>query len=235
MPPIPGITSSLADIGRPNALYQYRITASNNPTSFAAGGLPGWLTIDPQTGQISGTQPTNGTFLITLTAANAAGAGSAVLNLTIAGGSATPRLANAKRGSDGLFSFDVVSDAGVVIEVQASTNLAGWLPVAILTNTVGTTQFKDLTPMASKRFYRLKVTTAGAVIVPRLADGSRLPNGQFTFSVASAASSVLEVQTSTDLLNWTPAARLTNTTGAATYTDSVTGLSRRFYRARLAQ
>ena len=64
--------------------FQYQITASNSPTSFAAVGLPDGLSCDPTTGLISG-MPTNpGTYLVTLTASNASGDGSATLSLVVA-------------------------------------------------------------------------------------------------------------------------------------------------------
>jgi len=64
--------------------FTYQITATNNPTSYNASGLPGGLSVNPTTGVISGTPTAGGSFSVTISGSNAAGAGSATLALTIA-------------------------------------------------------------------------------------------------------------------------------------------------------
>ncbi len=51
--------------------FSYQISAGNNPTSFAAIGLPAGLTLDPNTGFISGTATVTGHFPVTLIARGA--------------------------------------------------------------------------------------------------------------------------------------------------------------------
>ncbi len=64
-------------------LTTYQIVASGEPTSYgAANPPPGW-TVNPATGLVSGTPTVAGTWPIVLTATNAQGSGSAVLNLTV--------------------------------------------------------------------------------------------------------------------------------------------------------
>jgi hypothetical protein len=59
--------------------------------------------------------------------------------------------------ADGRVTFNVLSDAGSVLEIQSSTNLAAWAPIATITNAVGTIQFKDpLPPGGLRRFYRAR-------------------------------------------------------------------------------
>src|ERR1700730_8728477 len=79
----PAITSALTASGTAGTLFSYTITASNNPTSFNATGLPGGLSVNTTTGVISGTPTAARTSSVTLSATNAAGTGSATLSLTI--------------------------------------------------------------------------------------------------------------------------------------------------------
>jgi uncharacterized protein (DUF1800 family) len=65
--------------------YDYQILASGEPTSFGATNLPPGWTINTTTGLISGTPDTVGTWSILLTATNAFGSGSKILNLNVIG------------------------------------------------------------------------------------------------------------------------------------------------------
>jgi hypothetical protein len=66
----------------------------------------------------------------------------------------------------------------------------------------------------------------------RLLSPQRLTGGQFQFTVSSTPGQHLGILISSNLLNWTTNTTLTNTTGTTSFTDSTTGLSRRFYRAQ---
>src|SRR5207237_5439319 len=82
-PPPPVITSATTASGTVGIAFSYQITATNNPTSFNATGLPGGLTVNTTTGVISGTPTTAGTYSVTISATNSGGTGSATLTLTI--------------------------------------------------------------------------------------------------------------------------------------------------------
>ena len=56
----------------------------------------------------------------------------------------------------GQFQFNLLSDPGCILEVQASTNLLQWTPIATLTLTNGTALFSDPVTNLPSRFYRLK-------------------------------------------------------------------------------
>jgi hypothetical protein len=81
---VPGITSPLTATNTENQTnFSYTITASNSPTLFGASGLPLGLTLNTNTGAITGTPLYGGTFNVTISAANAYGTGSATLVLTV--------------------------------------------------------------------------------------------------------------------------------------------------------
>ena len=71
------------------------------------------------------------------------------------------------------------------------------------------------------------VTTALRLLSPQ-----RLAGGQFQLTVSSAPGLHLQILASSNLVSWATNATLTNTTGTTNYTDTTTGLSRRFYRAQ---
>jgi hypothetical protein len=67
----------------PARLFKYQITASLEPTSFGATGLPAGLSIDPSNGIISGIPTASGVSTVTLSATNSKGTGTATLTLTV--------------------------------------------------------------------------------------------------------------------------------------------------------
>lgn len=74
--PVPVISSAAVATGRAGVVFAgYTTTATNSPTSFAlaSGALPAGLSLNPATGQITGTPSASGTFNVTLTATNAGG------------------------------------------------------------------------------------------------------------------------------------------------------------------
>jgi hypothetical protein len=55
-------------------------------------------------------------------------------------------------------------------------------------------------------------------------------NGQFSFTLQSQAGSAVEIQASTNLMDWESLATLTNQTGTLPFTDTCNTFTRRFYR-----
>jgi hypothetical protein len=82
-PSAPVITSATTANGTMGQAFTYQITASGSPTNYNATGLPTGLTVDRNTGLISGTPATNGVTPVTISAINGNGTGSATLTITI--------------------------------------------------------------------------------------------------------------------------------------------------------
>jgi hypothetical protein len=78
-----------------------------------------------------------------------------------------------------------------------------------------------------------QVATLTLVPVPaRFLPGSLTrTNGQFRFTLQGQVGSRLEIQATTNLVNWTSLVTLTNVTGTISFLDPATNFSRRFYRA----
>ncbi len=81
LPPV--INSVLTAIGAVGSTFSYQITATNNPTSYNATGLPAGLTVSTISGLISGTPSALGTGNVTLSATNGIGTGTGTLVLTV--------------------------------------------------------------------------------------------------------------------------------------------------------
>ncbi len=88
--PAPVVTSATTAAGQIGVAFNYQITATNNPTSFNATGLPTGLSLNTGTGLISGTPTVAGSTPVTLSAANAGGTGTATLTLTVTGNQNSP-------------------------------------------------------------------------------------------------------------------------------------------------
>ena len=128
VPPV--ITSTLNASGTSGAAFSYQITATNNPTSFSATGLPAGLSVNTTSGLIGGTPTTAGTSNVTISATNSGGTGSATLILNIALGVPTitsPLNSSATVSSS--FSYSIAATGS-----PTSYNAVG-LPAGLSVNT----------------------------------------------------------------------------------------------------
>ena len=114
-PPPPVVTSPASATASQGQAFSYQITATNNPTSYSATGLPAnGLTLDPATGLISGTPQSTGTMSLTISATNESGTGSAPLTITVNQPPAnqpvitSPTSASGQQGQ--AFTYQIVAD-----------------------------------------------------------------------------------------------------------------------------
>jgi fibronectin type 3 domain-containing protein len=98
----PVITSGVDASGTYGTPFNYVIEATNAPFLFSATGLPPGLSINTNTGVISGTPSAAGSFAVMITAANNTGPATATLNIEIAKAAAAVTLSNVHQLYDGL-------------------------------------------------------------------------------------------------------------------------------------
>ena len=82
-PIITGASTASGTVGTP--FVTYLIAATGLPTGYSATGLPPGLTVNALTGAINGTPTTAGTYVVTVSATNAAGSSSATVTMLIGG------------------------------------------------------------------------------------------------------------------------------------------------------
>lgn len=82
-PQPPVITSALTASANVGQAFSYTIAATNSPTSYSATGLPADVSVNTNTGAISGTPATAGTSNISISATNANGTDTETLVITV--------------------------------------------------------------------------------------------------------------------------------------------------------
>ncbi len=133
----PTIYSSAGASGTVGASFSYTIQASNNPTSFNATGLPSGLSVNPSTGEITGTPSAAGTSTVGLSAVNPGGTSTATLTLAVAAAGPTvapsaPVITSgaAVSGSVGT-SFSYYTSANASVASYAAGNLPPGLSINV--------------------------------------------------------------------------------------------------------
>jgi hypothetical protein len=126
----PTVTSNLTASGTLGAAWTYQIAASNRPTRFDASGLPQGLSVNKDTGLISGTHLQTGTFQIGLAAENSAGVGTGTLFLRVSSESEPKTLPVitsdlSKRGLVGTSFSSTIAASGIPTSFTAANLPAG--------------------------------------------------------------------------------------------------------------
>jgi hypothetical protein len=153
---LPGITSALTGSGTVGLEFTYQISATNNPTSFFAIGLPAGLSFDPVRGSIFGVPLLAGNFEVTIRASNRWGAGSATLALAIAP-APPPRIDSISLSNGVVLSFQTLTNHTYTVEWNAGLLNSSWTPLT--SNILGNAASQMVTDPVTNfpvRFYRLK-------------------------------------------------------------------------------
>ena len=156
-----------------NSTTWYTIAGNNNPTSFSATGLPSGLSVNPDTGEISGHTTSAGDHNVTVSASNLSGSDSKVITLTV--NAAKPLMETA-------------------YTVTRQSDLLGWLKFDETTGTTATNYGSEGSSATLKSGATFSVTEkkfgASALNLPTASTGAYaelttpidLPN-EFSFSV----------------------------------------------------
>jgi hypothetical protein len=226
----PTITSASSGTGTAGSSFVYQIVASNGPTAYNASGLPGGLSINTSTGEITGIPTGPGTSLVTISASNAAGIGNATLTLSIAAAAPAPVITSATSAS-------ATEGAGFTYQIIASNHPTGYsasgLPTGLTINTTtgaitGTPTAAGSSPVtisasnaSGTGSATLTITTAAAApTITSAASASATVGETFTYQITASNNP------SSYNASGLPAGLTVNTTsGAITGTPSATGAS----------
>jgi hypothetical protein len=159
-PSAPAVTSALTASGVAGEPFSYQIAGSNNPIGFDATGLPAGLSVNPESGIISGVPGNTGTSNVSLYVSNFGGSGSAALLLAILPGPpAAPAMLSATAGN-----------AMVSLNWSASANATGYnirrsitdgSGFSLIASNLATTNYLDITATNWTTYYYV-ATAVGA-------------------------------------------------------------------------
>ncbi len=104
----PIITGALTKTGKQGVAFSYTIKATNNPATYSAAPLPEGLSIDPNSGVISGVPLVFGTFAVTISSYNMFGSDSKTLTVNISTGApAITSALTATAPEEGLLNYTI--------------------------------------------------------------------------------------------------------------------------------
>ena len=120
--------------------------------------------------------------------------------------------------------------AGRTYQLQASTNLSTWFPLAVVPATNASVPYLDTSATSTTRYYRLLELSPGLISLQNI----EVNGYQCAMELHSPPGLRFAIEASTNLLNWSEAGVVSNAQGTVTYQDLPgASMPRRFYRARL--
>jgi hypothetical protein len=136
----------------------------------------------------------------------------------------------------GIFGFNLSGPAGLVVIIEASTDLANWVPIQTNALVNGQVRFTDpQTALFPKRFYRARFAFASSsqlILQLTTANGGIVSNG-VGFNLSGMQGQTVIFEASTNLTSWIPIRTNLLLTGYYYFNDpNWTNFSQRFYRVR---
>jgi hypothetical protein len=172
----PVITSATTASGTVGSAFSYQITASNNPTSYDATGLPAGLSVNTNSGVISGTPVTLGTNSVTISAFNQYGTGSNTLSLTVNSGDnalAAPTGLTASGGASSVTLNWSSSSGATSYEIYRGTSSGG---ETLLVSGITTTTYTDTNVTNGTTYYYKVVAVNGSGLSSYSNEANDFPN-----------------------------------------------------------
>ncbi|MEY2481524.1 MAG: hypothetical protein QOK24_52 [Verrucomicrobiota bacterium] len=195
-PPPPVITSPTSASGQQNVFFSYQITATNNPTSYGASGLPQGLSVNTSSGLISGTPTVSGTFNVTISATNDGGTGTAILTITLAPAGTTlvqfhqdTYTANSSQGSITL-----------TVDLSRAVGDNGSFSVDYATNDGSAVAGRDYEPKSGTLVFA-SGQTQQTITISLIAQGTPGPNRSFTVSLFNPSRGTIGRGTATVIIS----------------------------------
>ncbi len=228
----PVISSATAATGTIGTAFSYAITASASPTSYSASGLPAGLSINTSTGVISGTPTALGKYLVTISATNAQGTGSAMLVMDVFNNIAPAAPENVALNNTAIKQVTVSWNASAnatSYTVKHALNEGG--PYTVIASAVTSTTFTHADAFPGNNYYIVTALSGALESAPSAEASITLPpdipskpvitngNGQITLqwpAATGAASYTVKRSTVSGGPYTILASNLTNTT----YVDS---------------
>ena len=228
----PVISSATAATAVAGTSFQYQITASDSPVSFAASGLPDGLTIDANTGMISGVAVSPGSSQVMISATNASGTGTAVVILQVTSNVApdAPTLVSVVNSAadQNTVSWTATVNASTYT-VKHSMTAGG--PYDVLASNVTLTSFVDNAAKPGLNYYIVTAFAGALESNPSNEIGSELPpktparpeavsgNGQVMLSWP-AAPGALTYKVKRSAVSGGPYAEIVSGLATTSYTDA---------------
>jgi PKD repeat protein len=176
----PAIVSSPLTVGATTGTsFTFTISATGNPTSFSAAGLPAGLTLDTTTGVISGLPTASGTSVVTLSATNSSGTSTVSLTITV-GATGVPPVITSPSTASGTagspFPTYVIGATGLPTSYTAGGLPAGLTldPITGAINGTATTAGTYVITITATNSSGVTTTTVTFVVNP--AQSSRIVN-----------------------------------------------------------
>ena len=169
----PPVVTTDATNGAVGVAFSYQIIATNSPTSYTASPLPPGLSLNTNTGLISGTPTTTGTYTVAISATNNKGTGNGTLTITINNPVPTTTSLSPSSTIAGSPQFTLTVNGTKFV----STSTVYWNGSPLVTTFSSATQLTAIVPAAN-----VAATGTANVTVVNPAPGGGTSNAQ-TFTI----------------------------------------------------